>query len=202
MASIPVLEEVQRLLKPFEGAIIDFYLNAWTALKAMQGAPNPMYRRVRAGILHNFVMNEAVPALATMGVHPIEKHETAFFVVDGRLLFRLKKADEQGMTSNAESQASLAFVDPEQPISLFTDLPDVWRVDVSYILNKLDTLIEQIVVVCRDIDRVVWRYSFYPAASDGLQPIPFPSSPRQPPSPDSVLRVPGADRDEKKKEGE
>jgi hypothetical protein len=205
MASVPAIpdmEEVRRLLEPHESAITRFYLDAWSALRAMKGAPQPMYLRTRASLLHNFVMNTAIPGLADAGVHIIEKHETAFFVVDGRLLFRLKKGDERGITSNVDSQASLAFTDLEKPLSLLADLPDVWRVDISYILNSLDTLIERIVVVARDVNRVLWSYSFYPDVGAREIPQALPVAPRMPLPADSGMRVPDADRvDEQTKKG-
>jgi hypothetical protein len=203
MASTPDKDEVRRMLTPHHPVITQSLLGAWNSVKAMKGGPMPLYRRVRAGLVHNFAMNEVIPVLEGQGVHVIEKHETAFFLVGDRLLFRIKKGDERGLSSNAASQASLAFVDLEQPLSLFTDLPDVWRVDITYILNPLDTLIKEIAVVARDGDKIIWSDTFYPTAAEGDGPIPLPVTPPTPQPPDSGMRLPSSEVQKKeKKKGE
>jgi len=196
------MEVVKRLLKPHEKLIADLFLGAWD-----QWWRNPQraalgFRRTRACLMHNYIMNEAVPALRAAKIYVTEKHETAFFTVSQRLLFRLKKGDEKGLTSNVPTQAVLAFTDPEKNLSLFTDLPDVWRVDIAYVLNYLQTKIDQIVVVARDDKRVIWSYSIYGTAAEGDAPIAppvLPVGPRTPPPADSVLRIPGSEQDKKKK---
>ena len=204
MASKPRQEEVKALLKPLEAELTAWFMTAWD-----RWLKNPerheLFRRTRACLVHNYAMLLAVPAMQDQkGIRVFEKHETAVFMVDDRLLFRMKKGDERGVSSNVETQSSLAFVDPDEPqFSLFTDLPDIWRVDVAYVLNDLETLIREIVVVARDEDRIIWSYQIYPtAAAEGESLTPLPVSPRSPPSADSTMRIPGADREEKQNKGE
>jgi hypothetical protein len=202
MASKPHKEEVKRLILPHQDAINALFLGAWD-----RWWKNPdratSFHRTRACIVHNYLMNDAVPVMrARKGVHVVEKHETAFFIVAQRLLFRLKKGDDKGLSSNVGTQASLAFSDPDKPLSLFTDLPYVWRVDIAYVLNYLQTKIDQIVVVARDEKRILWSFQIYGSAAEGEAPPPptvLPVSPHIPPPADSGLRIPGVDSDKKKK---
>lgn len=204
MASIPQKDEVQRVFRPYEREVTDYLLQAWD-----RWWKNPdrmtLYRRSRACLIHNYTMNAAIPGFKDRkGVHVIEKpqQETAYFVIDQRLLFRIKKGDASGFTRNYPTQASLAFVDQSEDLSLFADLPDVWRVDIAYVMNYLQTKIEQIVVVARDEYRILWSYLIYGTAAEGegpLSPAVLPVAPRTPPPANSGLRIPGADRVKKKK---
>ncbi len=186
------------LLEPFAESFARFITAAWQRWLA-----NPertlLYRRVRAGLVHNYAMLSAVPAMRGRdGVHVIERHEGAFFLIGDRLLVRIKKGDEQRLSSNVSTQASLAFCDPKESLALF-GLPDVARVDIAYKLNGLETLIQEIVVVARHESRVLWSYPIYPAAADGGEGVPLPIVPRTPAAPDTALRIPGATAEEQGK---
>lgn len=204
MASKPKIDEVQRILRPYERDINRYLLEAWDRWWNNPDRLQLHYRRSQACIVHNHSMNAAIAGFrGRKGVHVMEKpgYETAFFMVSQRLLFRIKKGDEKGYTSNVRTQASLAFVDPTENLSLFTDLPDVWRVDVAYVLNYLRTKIDQIVVVAREDYKILWSYPIYGSAAEGDVPAPvtqLPIGPNVPPPAESGLRIPGADRDKKK----
>jgi hypothetical protein len=147
--------------------------------------------------MHNYMMNLAGPAfLADAAVYAVEKQETIYFVVEQRLVLRFKKGDDIGMSSNIETQAALAFNDPQQTLP---ELPDVSRVDIAYVLNPLETLIDRVLVVARNSDRVVWSYAIYPRIEDTELPTPLPVQPIPPAPAQTVVRLPSAVSNKEKK---
>ena len=191
---VPIEFEVRRLLGPREPVIIRIALDAW-ARWWRNSERTQLYRRSRACLIHNYMMMDANTAfLADRGIHIIPGQETSYFLVEDRLLFRFKKGDDRGLSSNIETQASLAFIEPETPL---IELPDVARVDVAYIVNPLETLIQSLLVVARDGDRPLWSYSIYPRAeSDTVTTLPV--QPKAPAPPDNVVRLPVDATKEKK----
>lgn len=193
----PIEADVRTLLAPREGAITQVVLDAWGRWWRNPERPT-LYRRTRACLVHNYIMNAAPAAFtADRGVHLIQRQETIYFLIERRLLMRFKKGDEQGLSSNIETQASLAFVDPTEPL---IDLPDVARVDIAYVLNQLETVVHQVAVVARDGDRKVWSYPLY-ARDDRAATVPLPVRPLAPAPADSVVRLPPSDEAAKKNQG-
>ena len=183
----PRLDDVKQILEAREMPITGIVLDAWD-----RWWKNPerltLYRRTRATLVHNYMMNLGRAGF-DVGVRPIEKQETIYFVVDQKLVFRFKKGDDIGLSSNIDTQAALAFNDPQQTLP---ELPDVGRVDIAYVLNPFETLIDRILVVARDGDRVVWSYPIYPRETEVFLPIPLPVRPPPTTSPDNVVWLPTA----------
>jgi hypothetical protein len=195
MSAPPKKSDVQALLAHREPAINTVFLNAWG-----RWWRNPersiLYRRCRAGLVHNYMMLEAPIVFASdRGIHPVPGQETTYFVVDQKLVFRMKMGDEHGLSSNIGTQTSLAFVDPQGTLPC---LPDVGRVDIVYVLNHLETLISRVLVVARDGDRVSWCYPIYPPAAAASSPV-LAIQPRSPSPAGNVVRLPA---DRKKKESD
>ncbi|MFN3634783.1 MAG: hypothetical protein ACK4UZ_03515 [Rhizobium rhizophilum] len=125
----------------------------------------------------------------------IDGNETMKFLVRNEVLFRFKKADATGRTSNVATQLALAFHDHEQ--DLF-GLPEVQRVEVVYKLNRLETQVEDVCVVARNGDSVAWEYSLLDA-SEAV--VPLPMSEPQPERPAAkIVKLKGASDDRKKRQ--
>jgi hypothetical protein len=185
---VPRLDDVRQILEPREEAIGTIVLNAWDRWWNNSERLALSFRRTRATLVHQYMMNLAVPAFdGDRGIRPIERHETIFFVADQKLIFRFKKGDDIGLSSNIETQFALAFNDPQQTLP---ELPDVARVDIAYVLNPFETLINRVLVVARDGDRVVWSYTIFPQPEAFTLPIPLPVRPSPPAPPDNVVRLP------------
>ena len=126
-------------------------------------------------------------------VHVIDGHETMKFLVHDKVLFRFKKADETGRSSNVATQLALAFHDHDQ--DLF-NLPEVQRVEIVYKLNQLETQIADICVVARDSNRVAWEYSLLDAG-EATMPLPLPDPKPVRPAV-SIVKLKGKASDRKK----
>ena len=189
---IPDQARVETLLAPHHQTLVGVVNRAWARWLA-----NPeravLYRRARAVLVHNYAMLEAMPGLP--GIKTIEKpaHETAFFLVADELVFRFKKGDQKGLSSNIGTQAALDYNDPNECLSLFV-FPNLIRVDVVYALNELETKISDVLVVARDNERVAWSFSILARDAAVVEPPKqLGTDLHQPPAADTGMRVPEAD---------
>ncbi|MEM1150012.1 MAG: hypothetical protein AAGI03_05580 [Pseudomonadota bacterium] len=168
----PAREIVEPELSGLSQRIVEIVLGSWNDWRESPYAGAWRCRRSRAGFVWEQIIERAHTEFSfETGVRIIDGHETFSFLVNDRILFRFKKADETGMTSNYPTQLALAFHEHEQ--DLF-GLPEVVRVEVAYTLNALETEIADVVVVGRDAKTVVWTYSLMDAA-DGVVPLPMPT---------------------------
>ena len=153
-------------------------------------------KRSRANFVWEQIIERASNALLDHdAVHVIDGHETMKFLVRDIVLFRFKKADETGRSSNVATQLALAFHDHEQ--NLF-GLPEVQRVEVVYKLNRLETQIDDICVVARNGDQIAWEYSLLDAGEAAV-PLPLPAAKPERPAA-SIVKLKGAADDRKKRQ--
>lgn len=184
----PVLDEIRaELVAVVRGSWDDWmesrYVGVWRC------------KRSRANFVWEQMIERAHRAFLEMGfVHIIEGIETMKFLVSDEVLFRFKKADESGRTSNIATQLALDFHDHDK--DLF-GLPTVQRVEVVYKLNRLETAVQDICVVARDGDQIVWEYSLLDA-EDVVVPLPLPLPlPERPAA--GIVKIRGERPSERKK---
>ena len=194
--SIPNQAVVQPLLDEIRDQIVAAIHEAWADWMASDHVSVWRCKRSRANFVWEQIIDRAFAELVGHdAVHVIDGHETMKFLVRDEVLFRFKKADETGRTANVSTQLALAFHDHDQ--GLF-GLPEVQRVEVVYKLNKLETAIQDICVVARDGDRVVWEYSLLDA-EDVIAPLPMPApEPERPAA--KVVKLKGVADERKKRE--
>ena len=149
---LPLREVVEPALRPLEGSIVGIYRAAWADWKADPRCGVYLYKRTRADLVHEHAVRHALATFARVrGLTPLPGQETCNFLWADQVLFRLKKGDDDGRTSNIQTELALAYHDPQA--ALF-DLPDVHRVDVVYILNSLETDLVKVLVVGRNQQRI------------------------------------------------
>lgn len=194
--SIPSETTVRPILDEIRAQIVAAVLQAWDDWLASDHVGVWRCKRSRANFVWEQIINRAHAAL--MGhdaVHVIDGNETMKFLVRDEVLFRFKKADLTGRTSNVATQLALAFHDHEQ--GLF-GLPEVQRVEVVYKLNRLETQIEDVCVVARNGDVVAWEYSLLDAG-EAVVPLPMPDpQPERPAA--TIVKLKGAADDRKKRQ--
>jgi hypothetical protein len=194
--SIPSEATVSPILDEIRDRIVSAIQEAWDDW--MESDYNGVWRckRSRANFVWEQIIDRAHAALLDHdGVHVIDGNETMKFLVRDTVLFRFKKADETGRSSNVATQLALAFHDHEK--DLF-GLPEVQRVEVVYKLNRLETQIDDICVVARNGDLIAWEYSLLDAGEAAV-PLPMPE-----PKPDRpaavIVKLKGPADDRKKRQ--
>ncbi|MGE0047760.1 MAG: hypothetical protein AB7T01_02340 [Acidithiobacillus sp.] len=125
--------------------------------------------RSRACIVYDFIVQRAIAAFADdKAVRVLRRDETVKFVFADTVVLRFKKASDNGLGSNIRTQATFGFVDPQQQLP---GLPDMHKVEMVYVLNDLQTRIDQVLVAARDNDVCIWSYEITP--DSGAQAIPL-----------------------------
>lgn len=193
---IPSEATVRPVLDEISEQIVSAIRGAWEDWLASDRNGVWRYKRSRANFVWEQIIERANNALlGDDAVHVIDGHETMKFLVRDTVLFRFKKADETGRSSNVATQLALAFHDHDE--DLF-GLPEVQRVEVVYKLNRLETQIDDICVVARNGDQIAWEYSILDA-DEAAVPLPLPEpKPERPAA--SIVKLKGAADDRKKRQ--
>lgn len=115
-----------------------------------------------------------------------------------RVMLRLKKMDENGVTRASPTQSALTFITPMATLPFAADdFPDPCSVDCGYVLNDLGTRIDHVLVAARDGDSVLWSYAIDRAAPASAD-FTVPHVPASPSSPATIITVPDVGADRKK----
>lgn len=193
---IPSEVTVRPVLDEIRDQVVSAIREAWEDWLASDRNSVWRYKRSRANFVWEQIIERANNALLGHdAVHVIDGHETMKFLVRDTVLFRFKKADETGRSSNVATQLALAFHDHDE--DLF-DLPEVQRVEVVYKLNRLETQIDDICVVARNGDQIAWEYSLLDAGEAAV-PLPLPEAKPERPAA-SIVKLKGAADDRKKRQ--
>ncbi|PJE30343.1 hypothetical protein SAMN06297129_0796 [Pseudooceanicola antarcticus] len=194
--SVPVEVTVRPILNEIRSEVISAIQEAWADWLASDFNGAWRCKRSRANFVWEQIIERASSALFDHDlVHVIEGHETVKFLVRDTVLFRFKKADEMGRSSNVATQLALAFHDHD--CDLF-GLPEVQRVEVVYKLNSLETKISDICVVARNGNQVAWEYSLLDAGEVAV-PLPMPEpKPERPAA--AIVKLKDAADDSKKRQ--
>lgn len=123
------------------------------------------------------------------GLVSVEHHDTASFIADDAVLFRLKKANPKLFSSNYPT--SLAGLFHRHDADLFGH-EGFHRVEIVHVFNRFGTAINWIGVVARHEKKVIWDFEL---RRRGADVVPLTSTPRTPTTPagDTVIRptIPG-----------
>lgn len=149
--------EVENRLAAYYPAIKDIIFGAWSDWLSSPHQGVWSCNRSRAVFVWEQMIIRAKKKFADdPRVEILRKNESYVFLVDGLFLFRFKKSDVQGYTRNYPTQSALDFHDPQEELP---GLPKVSRFDLGYVLNNLQTAVEDILLVARVRDSVRWTVS-------------------------------------------
>ena len=109
------------------------------------------------------------------GLASIQHYDTASFIAEDKILFRLKKADRKLFSSNYPTPLASLF--HEHGADLFGH-EGFQRVEIVHTFNTFHTAINWIGVVARDDGNVIWDFALR-GRGDG-EVIPFPVAPKAP----------------------
>jgi hypothetical protein len=163
-------DNVRGILTDFEQRILSILEKAWAEWLEMP-KKGKLSARSRASVVFDFIKNHAIDEFhADPNIHVIPKGQTVKFLFRDQVLVRFKKANSKGIGSNIETQAVLQFVDPQ--ISIPNFLPDIYKIEVCYVLDRLATKMEMIAVTKRDRRRKIWSYPIHGSVADNVIHLP------------------------------
>jgi hypothetical protein len=156
--------------------------------RSEQSMSSVLYSRTIANYVFDAIARRAMMVFAAEpSVHVRTEAQTVKFFFKGSVLARFKKASENGMGCNIPTQAVLAFEDAEKCLPGLP--PETAKVEFIWEPNELWTQLENVLVVARDGDRLLWQYDI-PDAGAGTV-VALPLKPRGPSgTPDAPLITP------------
>lgn len=190
-------DAVREALGPYHNAIFAIAHGAWRDWQALALSGRLLFPgRSRACLVHDFMVQRAIAAWAEdSGVRVLRHDETAKFVIGDAVLLRFKKADDRGLGANIPTQAFLDFAEQQRDLP---GIPYVHKVEVVYILNRLQTQIDRVVVVARDGSVRLWDYVVLPDTTAEIMPLPIqPIAPDQERGAKITVKKPAANDDKK-----
>lgn len=160
----PNQNQVLSTLCSYAGVLVGSVMKGWEESQGVALNSPWLKKRTRANVVWDRIVMQAISSFADDSRVIVQhRNETVNFLVDEAVLFRFKKGDSNGLSSNYPTQHAIAFHDHEQ--DLFGQ-PKIQRVDVVYRLNPLETQVVDVLVVARDGDQILWISSLMEA--DGM----------------------------------
>ncbi|MBF9171204.1 hypothetical protein I4I65_01150 [Xanthomonas campestris pv. campestris] len=145
--------EIEARLTPYTARIVQVILDAWADWMASGKSGRWKRKRSRANYIWEELACGAEAAFAndsSVRIHP--KNQSCWFHING-LVFRFKKSDSSGLTSNYPTQAALDYHDQQEDLP---GIPRVQRLEITYVPNPLETAIQDILLVARDQGTLLW----------------------------------------------
>lgn len=166
-------QAVRTVLGKYEGVLHDAFHGGWEDWRGLNLGGRLLFpARSRACIVYDFITQRVMSALADdKAVRAVRRDETIKLIIGDSVALRIKKANENGLGSNIRTQATLEFV--EQQLEL-PGLPNLHKVEAVYVLNPLQTKIDQVLVTARDGDTCLWSYAIAPDSGSKVIPLPTP----------------------------
>jgi hypothetical protein len=185
---IPTKVEAHRALAPYHTTILQIIDDAWGEWRAVQewrasvSFPPVLYHRTIANYVFDAIARRAILSFgAKVKVH-VEIESQTFKLFIKNLAVRFKKAGDDKLGCSIPTQAALAFEEADGVLPGFP--PETGKVEIVWLPNEIYTQINQILVVARDGDNLIWEYEIKHAGETGGV-IPFPSPPSDPSGPDA-----------------
>ena len=151
-------EIVRNILQHYEDMIFQVFHGGWERFpRASLGGRLLFLGRSRACLVHDFMVQRAISACRMTTLRPGDPSRTKQRNLSSpiKCFFGSRKADDRGLGSNIPTQASMNFVEQQQELP---GIPTSTRSRVVYMLNRLQTQIDRVVVVARDGDERLWDY--------------------------------------------
>lgn len=188
----PVEEEVREILLPFHGRIRLVVERAWAEWRTVEkfrtdvGMSAILYSRTVANYVFDAIARFALAEFMTdPSVHLKIEAQTIKIFFKGGVCGRFKKGDDSRLGQNVPTFAALSF---EYADGLLPGLPsETAKVEFIWLANEINTRLEQVLVVARDGDKLIWDYEIdeeAPSAGTGTV-VPFPVAPAPKPPDDN-----------------
>jgi len=154
--AVPDKDYVVGKMRDIYGDLQYIMLGAWCDWLDGSEYGRNRYNRTRANIVYDRAVDRGYERfLENTRVDIVEKDHAALFVLDNEIVFKFKKGDDKMLSRNYPTQAAIDFHDHNVPLFLWPDMT-FCRVEVIYVLNKIETQIDDLFIVARYKDEIVW----------------------------------------------
>lgn len=174
--------EVREILEPYHPLIRQVIEEAWQewktvrAFRADQGLPPTLYSRTISNYIFDAIARRGIMAFGAEPKVRVKIEAQTFKLNFRGLCARFKKGGEDKLGCNIPTQAALAFI--EADAQLPGEMPDTMKVEIIWLPTELWTDLEQVLVIARDGDRLLWEYEIERPASGIVTALPtLPTTP-------------------------
>jgi hypothetical protein len=172
------MADAKKALAPFHNLIRSVVDDAWAEWRTVQryreekGMGASMYPRTISNYMFDAIARRAIPGFGAKESVMVLIDAQSFKVYISGTLIRMKKGGEDHLGCNWPTQMALAF---EELDGQLPGLPsETTKLEIIWLPNEIWTQIEQVLVVARDGDKLLWQYEIPPAAGAGAEPISMP----------------------------
>lgn len=175
--------KAENLLSPYSDRLLKVFDLAWNDwLKRIDDNPS-CCKRGRSNFIWDQIIHHAKNEFGLepdhkFAIYPYNNDQTYNFIIEQKLVFRIKKGKSSRKSNNVPTNMSKGFHDPNESLPEIGLLP---RIEIQYQLDKLESSIIDVVAVARDKSMIVWESSLKYRGNDEL-PI-FSENPVSPQSP-------------------
>lgn len=177
-------DEVRAALAPYHKQlhqVVDDGFQEWVTVSGFRlanGFSPVLYSRTVANYVFDAIARNARSVFGrdrTVRIH--QEAQTIKFIFSGKIIARFKKGDEDHLGKNILTQAVMDYLDPQQTLPGFP--PEAAKVEIAWKANDIGTGIEDVFVIARDGNTLLWSYSVIADADEGNDPtvLPFPIGP-------------------------
>jgi hypothetical protein len=159
---IPSMAETKAKLSPYHGIIRSVIDEAWAEWRKVQrfredNGFNPvLYARTISNYMFDAIARRAIPRLGAEAKVLLQTDAQTFKAYVNGVLVRVKKGGEDGLGCNWPTQTALAF---EEVGGHFPGFPaETTKVEIIWLPNDIWTKVEQLLIVARDGDKMLWQY--------------------------------------------
>jgi hypothetical protein len=148
-------------IKPYLGIFKGCYEKALDKFNAVTGSyGGSLFTRTKAVIFHNIVVNEIKSTFFGMdGVQIIEKYESLSLIINQYISARFKKFNKHGLPQNARSKRNNLRIAQQLEFG-YSNYPPIAFIDVGYKMDITGTKYEQLKVICRKHNDILWDLYF------------------------------------------
>jgi hypothetical protein len=152
------------------------------------------YPRTIANYVFDAVARRAILHFGSLDAVRVEIEAQTFKLYIKNVLLRYKKGGDDKLGQNVPTMATLLFEDADASLPGFP--PDTAKIEVIWLPNEIWTGLEQVLVVARDGEHLIWEYEIKPPESGVIIPFTPPTKP-EPDAGDLVkAKVPPANQPE------
>lgn len=190
--AIPTRAYARETFSPYHGLIWRLIQESWDEwrllqrLRADHEMPPLLYRRTIANYMFDAIARRAIPAFGAEERVLLDVDSQTFKIFVGGIVARFKKGGDDKLGSSIPTQTALAFMEAD---GVLPGMPrEAAKVEIIWLPNEIWTQIEQILVVARDGDELIWEYEIEAADSADIVPLPIALAPKGPEGADDLVK--------------
>ena len=173
---IPSMTETKAALTQYHPLIRSIIDDAWAEWRAVQrfreenGFGPVLYTRTPSNYMFDAIARRAIPRLGAEASVMVKLDAQTFKAHVNGVLVRIKKGGDDNLGCNHPTQTALAFEGAGLQFPGFP--PETAKVEIIWLPNDIWTKVEQVLIVARDGDKLIWQYEIEAGDAASVEPMP------------------------------